>query len=81
MQLKVEMSFYPLKEDYIPSIKSYIESLHQYSEISIETNTMSTQICGDYDKVMQLVTETMKPAFQQQQKAVFVCKFLSGTVS
>lgn len=81
MKLSVEISKYPLHQDYIPFIKDFIDRLNQYPELTVITNTLSTQIFGDYDLVMQVLNNEIKASYQQFGKAVFVCKFLTGDLS
>jgi hypothetical protein len=45
------------------------------------TNTLSTQIFGDYDLVMQVLNTEIKRSYEEFGKAIFVCKFLSGDLS
>ncbi|MDX1678022.1 YkoF family thiamine/hydroxymethylpyrimidine-binding protein [Arsukibacterium sp.] len=78
MKLSVEISKYPLAEDYIGPIKGFIEQLNQYPDIRVITNTMSTQLFGDYDDVMQALQDCIKASFAQYGKVVFVCKFIHG---
>ncbi|MCG7563237.1 MULTISPECIES: hypothetical protein [Pseudoalteromonas] len=81
MQLSVEISKYPLHADYIPFIKDFIERLNQHPELKVLTNTMSTQVFGDYDVLMDTLSAEMKRSFEQFGKIVFVCKFISGDLS
>lgn len=78
MQLTVEISSYPLADDYLTPIKGFIEQLNQYPSIMVLTNTLSTQMFGDYDEVMQALQDCMKWSFAKYGKVVFVCKFLHG---
>ena len=78
MKVSVEISKYPLAEDYIGPIKGFIEQLNKYPEIRVITNTMSTQLFGDYDHVMQALQRCIKASFEQYGKMVFVCKFIPG---
>ena len=78
MQLSVEISKYPLADDYITPIKGFIEQLNTYPDIQVITNTMSTQLFGDYDSVMQALQACIKWSFQRYGKVVFVVKFIHG---
>lgn len=75
--LTVEISLYPLHEDYIPPIKSFIERLNSYADLYVVTSATSTQVCGDYDKVMDIMHCEMKKTHEEIGKAIFVCKFLN----
>ncbi|BDY04787.1 hypothetical protein [Ferrimonas sp. YFM] len=81
MQLAVEISLYPLKDQYLLPIKWFIERLDAYPDIQRKTNGMSTQLCGDYDVIMALLATEMKAAHQEWGKGVFVCKFIPGGVN
>ncbi|AOT07125.1 YkoF family thiamine/hydroxymethylpyrimidine-binding protein [Pseudoalteromonas luteoviolacea] len=81
MQLSVEISKYPLNSDYIPFIKSFIERLNKHDGLTVITNTMSTQVFGEFDVVMSVIQAEMKVSFEQFGKSVFVCKFISGDLS
>ena len=81
MKLSVEISKYPLHQDYITFIKGFIERLNQHQGLEVITNTMSTQVFGDYDIVMNAVTQEIKRSHQEFGKAVFVCKFIGGDLS
>ena len=77
MKLSVEISNYPLNEDYIPPIKDFIERLKATNGLRISCNTMSTQIFGDYDAVMAVLNRAMKYSFEHFGKMIFVCKFIN----
>ncbi|EKE76615.1 thiamine-binding protein [Gallaecimonas xiamenensis] len=77
MNLSVEISMYPLADDYIPPIQAFIDELNRHPNLKVITNTMSTQVFGPYDEVLKVVGEAMK-AQHAKGKASFVCKFLGG---
>jgi hypothetical protein len=76
MELSVEISKYPLADDYIPAIKDFIDRLRAIDGLSVVGNTMSTQVFGDYDLVMGSLTEEIRRSYEQFGKAIFVCKFI-----
>ena len=80
MQISVELSCYPLAEEFIPVIKSFIDKINQHSEITAITNTMSTQLFGEFDDVMKVVTEIIGYSFNTYGKQVFVAKYLNSDV-
>ncbi|WP_144392065.1 YkoF family thiamine/hydroxymethylpyrimidine-binding protein [Pleionea sediminis] len=81
MQLAVEISLYPLKDGYKVDILGFINKLNQYEGLAINTNAMSTQICGEFDLVMDVLKNEMKEVYQEQFKAIFVCKFLNSDIT
>ena len=78
MKLTAELSLYPLQEDYIPVIQAFISAARADSDLVIVTNAMSTQVCGDYDKVFSMVQQALKTSYQQHGRQVLVCKFIPG---
>lgn len=82
MKLSIEISKYPLAEGYIEPIKGFIEKLSEqlekHEDMQVITNTLSTQVFGDYDAVMQTLNDCMKWSFETYGKVVFVVKFLPG---
>jgi uncharacterized protein YqgV (UPF0045/DUF77 family) len=52
MRVAVDISLYPLDEDFIPPIKDVIERLNGYEFVEVATNPMSTQLRGEFDVVM-----------------------------
>ena len=80
MELSVEISKYPLSENYIPAIKNFIERLQATEGLSVVGNTMSTQVFGDYDLVMDTLKEEMRRSYEQFGKAIFVCKFIGANL-
>ena len=81
MQLSVEISKYPLHQDYIPFIKGFIDRLNEHQGLKVITNTMSTQVFGEYDLVMSVLSQEIKHSYQEFGKAIFVCKFINGDLS
>ncbi|HPI36881.1 MAG TPA: YkoF family thiamine/hydroxymethylpyrimidine-binding protein [Ignavibacteriaceae bacterium] len=76
MKASVEISLYPLNENYKEIIKNFIEEINRKnSNLKIETNLMSTQIFGDYDEVFSLLKTGMKEVFEKHP-AIFVMKFI-----
>lgn len=78
MQLVCEISLYPLLDNYIPAIQDFIDRMNQYTELTVLTNTTSTQIAGDYAELMPILGKEMQFTHEQVGQAIFVCKFLNG---
>ncbi|MGV6857916.1 MAG: YkoF family thiamine/hydroxymethylpyrimidine-binding protein [bacterium] len=81
MELSVEISLYPLKDQYIPTIEAFIERLNTYPGLNVITNTMSTQIFGDYDQIMDILRDEMRRSFEIHGRGIFVCKFINGNLT
>ena len=78
MQLSVELTMYPMQDDYLPKIKAFIDRLAATSAVKRETFPTCTVLTGDFDEVMALLSTMMKWSHDNLGKAVFVTKFLPG---
>lgn len=81
MKLTAELSLYPLQEDYLPVIRGFIDRLNGQKNVLVVTNAMSTQLCGDFQDVMQLISNTLALSFNEFGKQVLVCKFIPGELN
>lgn len=81
MKASIEISKYPLNEKFIHLIENFIERINQYPSITVRTNTMSTQIFGDYDDVMSAITTEIKHSFQKEIPSIFVLKIINSDLS
>ena len=80
MRVAVDISLYPLTDDFIPPIKDVIERLNTYESIQVVTNPMSTQLRGEYDDVMAAIGQEVKTSFEKSPKAVFAIKILNNPI-
>ena len=78
MTTSVEISMYPLKEDYKPSIIAFIKNLRNYPFIKVNTNGMSTQVFGDYKRVMNAINTEMENTFLNSNAVVFNLKVINA---
>jgi uncharacterized protein YqgV (UPF0045/DUF77 family) len=76
MQSAVEISMYPLAEDYRPLIQAFIDRLNTYPELRVLTNTLSTQIFGPLERVMAVVASEIERSAGAAPQLVFVMKVL-----
>ena len=77
MQATVEISLYPLHQDYEKKVLSFLAKINEYEDLTIETNGVSTQIFGDYFKIMEMLTKEMHNVLENQE-AMFVMKLGKG---
>ncbi len=79
MNLSVELSMYPLQDEYKDKIKAFLADLNSSAEgIEIRTSNMSTRIFGEYSEVTQCLNAAMLRSMEKYGKIVFVCKYLQG---
>jgi len=80
MDIGVEISLYPLQADFVPAIKEFLERLNRAAGLRIVTNSMSTQVFGPFEPVMELLHGELRTTFvalaRALDKAVFVMKVL-----
>ena len=76
MQIGIEMSLYPLTEGYIPVIQRFIDRLNEVPGLRVETNSMSTQVFGEYDLVFGTLQRELRAVFEAGGANVLVTKFL-----
>jgi uncharacterized protein YqgV (UPF0045/DUF77 family) len=81
MRVAVDLSLYPLDADFIPPIKDVIERLNGHDGIEVVTNPMATQIRGEYEYVMRVLTKEIGTTFERVPKAVFAMKILNNPIA
>ena len=69
---------YPLDQNYEPPIIDFIKRLNRHATLQIKTNTMSTQIFGEYDTVMSALSQEIKESFGAERKVSMVMKILNA---
>jgi uncharacterized protein YqgV (UPF0045/DUF77 family) len=78
MKVAVDISLYPLADEFLPPIQDVIERLNQHIGITVVTNAMSTQLRGEFDDVMAVLNQEVKTTFERTPKAVFTIKILNN---
>lgn len=77
MKISVELTLTPLHDDYEPSIIHFIKKLRT-SGLAIKENPLSTQVYGDYDQVMPLLTTEIKEAFSLIERGLLYMKIVKS---
>lgn len=77
MDASVEVSFYPLNEDYEKPVLDFINRIKKYPELTAGVNGMSTQIFGEYDELMKALEPEIKRSLEEG-KGIFVMKVARG---
>ena len=80
MDCSVEISMYPLKEEFKPSIISFIKNLRKHPFIKVDTNGMSSQVFGNYKRVMQAINTEMENTFLNENSVVFTIKVINSNL-
>jgi uncharacterized protein YqgV (UPF0045/DUF77 family) len=82
MEIGVEISLYPLAENFGPRIKAFLDRLRAAGRFKIVTTSLSTQLFGEYDEVVAALAREMRAVFADEAgespdaagKAVFLLK-------
>jgi uncharacterized protein YqgV (UPF0045/DUF77 family) len=82
MELSVEISMYPLQDDYKPKIKDFLDDINKRAkeagDIEIRSSNMSTRVFGDFAIVTKVFNDAMERSMGLYGKIVFVVKYLEG---
>jgi uncharacterized protein YqgV (UPF0045/DUF77 family) len=76
MDIGIEISLYPLTSEFIPPIEDFIARLNRDERFKVVTNSMSTQIFGSYESLLDALNREMRVTFERAGKSVFVMKVL-----
>ena len=77
MKATIEISLYPLSDDFRKYIKEFIINIRKTHEIETYTDGMSSKLIGDYDLLLKILQVEMKSVLEQT-KAVFIIKLARG---
>jgi len=85
MDIGIEISLYPLQADFGTVIHQFIERLNSEGRLRVVSNSMSTQVFGPYDEVMETLRRELRTTFAGLEdgggKAVFVMKVFGPLAS
>ncbi len=78
MVISVELSLYPLMDDYLSVIKAFIKQLEGIENVEVIRNGMSTQLFGEFSVVMPAVSSLLEKSFSSYGKQILVAKFFNA---
>jgi len=76
MRITVELSLYPITENYLPIVKDFILQLNTYKDLEIVTNSLSTLIVGEHSRIFEILSKETAATFSSGKPCVFVLKIL-----
>jgi uncharacterized protein YqgV (UPF0045/DUF77 family) len=80
MEIGVEISLYPLAEQFAPQIHDFIARLAAAGDLKVVSGSLSTQVFGDYERVFEILRRELRATLvsrgEQGGKAAFVLKVL-----
>ncbi|MGO2102111.1 MULTISPECIES: thiamine-binding protein [Psychroflexus] len=77
MRISVELTLTPIQDDYEPAIIQLIKNLRK-SGLRVLENPLSTQVYGDYDKVMEVLNEEIKTAMEGMERGLIYMKIVKS---
>ena len=77
MKISVELTLTPLQDNFEPPIIDFIKKLRA-SDLTILENPLSTQVYGDYKKVMEVLQAEIKTSFENLDHVVLNMKLVKS---
>tara|TARA_R110000765_G_scaffold97118_4_gene182793 strand:+ start:815 stop:1075 length:261 start_codon:yes stop_codon:yes gene_type:complete len=77
MNISVELTLSPLQDTFEDIIIHFIKKLRASGLIVLE-NPLSTQVYGEYDKVMNILNTEIKEAFELMDKGLLHIKIVKS---
>ena len=78
MQIKIDISMYPNREDFIPPIKGFIDKINRFDSLKVTTFPTSTVVQGDFEHAMSAVQDTIAECYREFNMAIYVAKIIPG---
>lgn len=75
MNISVELTLTPLEDEFEEHIIRFIKKLRASGFVVLE-NPLSTQVYGDYDEVMKLLTNEIKLALELMEHGLMYLKIV-----
>lgn len=77
MNISVELTLTPLQDDYEAPIIAFIKKLRA-SGLKVLENPLSTQVYGDYDEVMKVLSKEGKEALEMAERGILFIKIVKS---
>ncbi|MDH5357864.1 MAG: hypothetical protein OEY48_01765 [Gammaproteobacteria bacterium] len=78
MRISVDISLYPLTQNYVEPILAFIDKLEANPKLVVKRNSLSTQIFGEYHDVMDCLKGEIESVFDQIPASAFVLKMVGS---
>ncbi|MEM9648575.1 MAG: hypothetical protein AAF969_08840 [Bacteroidota bacterium] len=77
MKISVELTLTPLQDNFELPIIEFIKKLRA-ADLTVLENPLSTQVYGEYDKVMELLQKEIKSTFGSLEHVVLNMKMVKS---
>lgn len=81
MNISIEITMYPLHEDYETQVLSFLSVFTGNNAFTYKVNAMSTQVQGELEALMDWLKVCISEVYQSGVKAVFIQKIISGKLN
>ena len=75
MEISVELTLTPLQDDYEEPIVEFIKKLRD-SGLTVMENPLSTQVYGEYNRVMNVLKEEIENVFEKIDAGLIMLKLV-----
>ena len=75
MDISIELTLTPLQDNFEPPIQEFIKALRA-SKYTVLENPLSTQIYGEYDGIMSLLTSQIKQSLGRMDNGLLTMKIV-----
>jgi len=76
MKVSIDISMYPLRDDFEEPVRDFIRVLRK-SPFVVEENGLSTQVFGDYLEIMAYLNKHIHQALLNEKNCVFALKIVT----
>jgi len=78
MRITAEISLYPLQDEFLPPIQSFVRAIQDSPGLEVTVNQMSTQLSGELHDVSQALERALEASFLSGKPQALVAKFLNA---
>jgi uncharacterized protein YqgV (UPF0045/DUF77 family) len=78
MRATLEVSLYPLNNNYLTIIQAFIDRMQTYEALQLEVNSSSTRISGELSVLISAYEMEISRIWELYGQSVFVTKWLMG---
>ena len=80
MIITLEISLYPLKDEFESYILEFIHALRQHEALTVRTTAMSTLVKGDIDVVFDILKVELKTIYTKLDTSSTVIKIVNRSL-